>query len=733
MRRLLNDAVENGEIIYFQHVKVFLTGSSAAGKTSFRRSLFMEPYVEEYESTKLQETKHAYVVSILESKHGEVKWLELTAEQQINHFRSLLEKGQHAKRSTTESSDEVKINRMIKNNDNKSNYEAPKVLVEKLDKSNGLESDLVFPNPLKLVTVVDTGGQPEFIHMLPAIVNCPTINFVIFDMTKKLTDKVEVYYKDKEDTMQSAEENEEDRIKVEVPFKINEECKVKKEDKEKAQIHYRLNEEEKVKVKGKVEIEVYYKRKKDKIPLSYLSYSYEDLIKLLMSITIDSVNQPVIQKRNALEPNSSIFKQQDAEKEISKSYIGFVGTHKDKTTSETIIELNKQLAMLVGRQNQENCHVSVLGTSEKYLHPIDNTISGSNEDSELVEIRKEIEVVTNDMVHFPVPIAWMILEIQVKSFCEFNSQPYITLDEFSDMADREASIKSKEDVNSVLQYFNSLGIFLYFEHVPEMKNYVITDHQWFCSTLCKITCMLSDTSNSSIIDHDSQKEFKKDGLLQKKKLCKMKWNEKIKIECFVKLLLYMKIIACYKKEFYYIPLVLPHCERYHDKYRYLLLEPLLIRFSSGFLPRGFFCSLVVHLLQNVPMKWRKVDFNQNYRNVITFRVFDKHNEFFLRLQDKIYYLEIEVRHHEYFKRRCMFPELEILRDYLNNVCTNLKFDPSKLQYGFLCHGDSEDDHMVVLDSIQDPVDLEGCKKCGKQNFMGPLHKIWFEDVSFKCL
>ena len=245
--------------------------------------------------------------------------------------------------------------------------------------------------------------------------------------------------------------------------------------------------------------------------------------------------------------------------------------------------------MLVGKEKQEKSHVSVLGTNEKYLYPVDNTKSGSNEDNEVVEIRKQIETLTKDMTHVPVPIAWMILEIQVKSFCTSTSKPYITLEMFSAIAYKEASVETKEEVSAVLQYFNSLGIFLYFKDVPEMQNYVVINHQWFFNTLCKITCLLCDSS--SIIDHDSLEKFKKDGLLHKKKLMRMKWDEKIQVESFVALLLHMKIIACYKKEFYYIPHILPHCQYYHDKYRYLLLEPLLVKFSSGFLPRGFFCSL----------------------------------------------------------------------------------------------------------------------------------------------
>ena len=77
----------------------------------------------------------------------------------------------------------------------------------------------------------------------------------------------------------------------------------------------------------------------------------------------------------------------------------------------------------------------------------------------------------------------------------------------------------------------------------------------------------------------------------------------------------------------------------------------------------------------------------------------------------------------------MFPKLTILRNYLQDVCTKLKLDATKLEYGFLCHGDSEDDHMVILDSIENPKNLEKCKKCRKRSQMGPLHKIWFEGVS----
>lgn len=131
------------------------------------------------------------------------------------------------------------------------------------------------------------------------------------------------------------------------------------------------------------------------------------------------------------------------------------------------------------------------------------------------------------------------------------------------------------------------------------------------------------------------------GFLLKNELLNLKSDDKIETKCLVALLCRMKVLAYYEKynkEYSYIPHVLPFCEHYHDKNKYLLLEPFLIRFSSGFLPKGFFCSLVVDLLQNPPSKqWKKIKFDKNYSNVITFQI---KKEFYLRLQDKISYLEI---------------------------------------------------------------------------------------------
>ena len=751
LKRLLDNAVKSGEIINFQHIKIFLTGSSAAGKTSLRRSLFRDDFVADYNSTILQETKHAYVV--LKSKDDKVEWRELTAQQQIDLFKSLLSKlptEKHAKKSDVShdaTSSKTKISR---------NYEAPVTLIKKLDASDGLESEILrIPDPVQMITVIDTGGQPEFIHMLPAIVNCPTINFVVFNMTKKLTDKVEVYYKkgikQKEEGMAMGEK----KIKVEIQCEVEEKDRLKKGDKVevihhkaksnerskdevkkgevKLEVDYKVKQDDEVK-EDKMQVEVHYKENEDKIPLSCLDYTYEDLIKLLMSVTIDSVDRPAIQE----EDNLKVDTLNSGLKSTKQEYrIGFVGTHKDKLIKPEIVirDLNDHLATLVSEQIVEK----ILDEDGKqYLYPVNNKASGrsENEDEEISKIRKRIERVANGMKTKIVPITWMILEIRVKEFCEVNSKHYITLEKFSKIARTEAAIESSKDVDSVLNYFHLLGIFLHFnfkcKDFPDiqMQEYVITDHQWFYKTLCNVVGVLSDKPTSA--NYKRADKFKETGLLRKEEFSNMEWNEGIKIDFFLGLLLRWKIIAVCGED-YFIPYVLPYCQYYFDKYKYLLVEPLLVRFSSGFLPRGFFCSLVVDLLQRLPAYWYKVYYSQNYRNVITFRVDDEEDNFFLRLQDKIYYLEIQVRHDKDCNKRCVNKEFDIIRRFLHSVCDNLNLDPDKLEYGFICNddseGDSKVDHMVVLDSnLQNPK-LKHCSKCMKSSKMGPLHKLWFDEVS----
>ena len=717
----LAKAKRENQVIDFQHIKILLTGSAAVGKTSFCNLLFQSQYSSEYTSTEVMEAKQAMIMnfSMLKQKTNkkEVIWLKLDPKNQIPHIKTLLKSrvfhqinnennpeilqecastfnnsAQEMLYCASDSADDLQDNDDDNDNDDDDDdyddndddenndgdddddviddSDGERVFTDvqrKIISSELLSKTLVIDKneTVKFITVIDSGGQPEYIHMLPAINNCPTINFVVLDMTKHLDDPVMVQYKSKHD-----------QNFTDYP----------------------------------------------------LHYSNLDMIGLLMSLTTDSLEQPTKQtptKARASVPN--------------KSFIGFVGTHKDKLEKESckerIAALNDRLTSIV---EERDCKFAVLPAENGILFPVDNTTAGNSdsEDPVVKMLRRKVEDFMDKMERSgssdnQLPITWMILELELQELYQNNGTKYITYEEYKKIATESASMVP-EEVEESLEHFDFLGVLLNFKEVRGLCNYVIVDHQWLFDSLALIMHLSPDDIDFQ--DHHYKKQFKENKLLAKSELCIINWTDELCPEYFFNLLVYLKVIAIVvlnEVEYYYMPCVLSNTKLCNDKYRFLYSEPLLVQFSSGFLPRGFFCSLVVHLLQNLPTGWdHQLHNTEHFGNVITFRLPDKS---FLRLHDKTSYLEVQIRHHT--RNLCIsyhskvFP---VLCKYFKEVCSKLNFNHEKLQYGFLCHdGKSNDDHIAVIKPFTFllPSELECCRKCSHATKLGEFHRIWFEEVS----
>ena len=627
-----------------------------------------------------------------ETDRKEVVWLKLDPKNQIPHFKTLLKsrmfhqlnKGNEqeilqecgscnvtdheALSYASGSVDDPIILQESNNNDDVTGGDSEFTDVErKILTSDPLPKSLVIDKneSVKFITVIDSGGQPEYVHMLPAINNSPTINFVVLDMTKNLDDPVIVKYKSKHN-----------------------------------------------------------KNFKD-YPLHY---SNLDMIGLLMSLTTDSLEQPT--KQTPIKSRVAI---------PTKSYIGFVGTHKDKlkkrNCKEKLAALNDRLTSIV---EERDCKFAVLPAENGILFPVDNTTAGDSgkEDCVVKMLRRKIEDVMDKIkksgsIDSQLPITWMILELELQELHQNNGTKYITYEEYKRIAIEEASMVP-EEVEESLQHFDFLGVLLHFKEVPGLCDFVIIDHQWLFDSLAMIMHLSPD--DIEFHDHHFKKQFKENRLLAKNELCIVKWEDEFSPEYFFNLLIYLKVIATVmlnKQEYYYMPCVLRNTMQYNDKYIFLYSAPLLVQFSSGFLPRGFFCSLVVHLLENLPTGWdHQLHNTEHFSNVITFQLPDNS---FLRLHDKTSYLEIQIRHYEgdlcvsYCSQ--VFP---VLSQYFKDVCSKLNFNHEKLQYGFLCHdGKTNGDHIAIINPFEFPLpsELKCCRKCPHPTKLGKLHNIWFEKVS----
>ena len=476
LRKFLNN-IDDQAKVNFQHIKIFVTGSAAAGKSGFRRLLLKKEFQSTYESTGPQETEHAYALhssaSLLEkTDSGDIEWFMLSTQEQIDHCKSLIEDSltkkiikpqllNYSARKQTFFATESSVP------SSESSLSESEVK-EKIIQSKGLPEKLKIGDTVKLITIIDTGGQPGYIHLLPVlncptngVVKCPTINFVVHNMTKSLDDPVLVRYK---------------------------------------------------------------KEGHDEIKPYELPYTNKELIKHLMLVTTDLLSS----------------------KSGSKSYIGFVGTHKDllENKFKKINHFNQQFTEIV---KNHNCDDITLPTDHGYLYPVNNTTSGTeNEDNVIKSIRQRIQKVMDQDSH-PLPLVWMILELEVKEYCANKSLSHISLAQYYDIAKSEASISDETSIKLSLLYFHQLGVFLHFAELPDC---VIVDHQWFYDQLSKIVCsehILLPNSNKSL------NIFQNQGIIATDELS-VNVEGDLKLCDLVRILCGMKIMAKFKKddeEFYY--------------------------------------------------------------------------------------------------------------------------------------------------------------------------------------
>ena len=135
-------------------------------------------------------------------QEGEVVWYELNLEEQIRYLKSLLEQEKFHGHKVVDDcgavgSDKHEGNNNVVDDEDDSNGksfpEASQSDLERMIVEADSLPDSCTIDMVKLVTVVDTGGQPEYIHLLPAINSYPTITFIVHDLNEKLHENVNVY------------------------------------------------------------------------------------------------------------------------------------------------------------------------------------------------------------------------------------------------------------------------------------------------------------------------------------------------------------------------------------------------------------------------------------------------------------------------------------------------------------------------------------------------------------
>ena len=760
LRQMLLQAKNEGLTIKVRHAKILFCGASHAGKTSFSRHLRNEEHEKVYKSTPAANAQQVLIsdkVNVVDTN-----WISLDSKletQQITSRLILKLQSQNityqAKSSINDSTSAISGFLLSNSERYFDNIQLTEQAVSKVTHTDsvtvpnlelqenmpenqspvptsehqpspfsvakaeqveytistnqqiGIEEEMAtytnavntpisesIPETWDLFTLLDTGGQPEFINMLPAINSSTAITFVVLNMSNGkacLNNLVTAQYK----------------------------C------------------------------EGYNYDKCD------LKYTNMHLLKCLLS----SVKVAAIKQESFLP---EIVKKV-AEDEHPKPVVCVIGTCADllkkkfgKKYHKEIFEINTEIKQLVESINKEKTLVFWC-RGDNFVIPVDNTLSRKPQKEEFKrKIAEEIKTIrehSNEILkkkaQYEIPISWFILELELRN----NEKVCISLAEVKNICDRIMPSHRRmemEQIIEVLKFYHMYGMLLYFHEVKGMKNFVITNPQWLFINLTKIIMCKFKSNSKDLFDSNIIEEMNK-GICSIELLRRLDLDlQGIELESFVNLLVHLKVIAPMNtmKINYFIPTILPPCNEksifteeecgnpaafsFDRECIHPEVEPLLIEFTFGTIPRGLFGFLMVQLLQDNPDTYEVYGINDHTlrrcSDLICFYVKPCR---YVSLHDKVSHLELQVRvigNEPSYHNEVLIAVMEALK----KVCAEFNWPLSNCRYGFLCHKHEEHshgEHLTLLPNnppYTDEIPKHACCNWQKPTALSKAHTVWFK-------
>ena len=440
-----------------RHAKILFCGASGAGKTSFCHLLKHKPFSEKHVSTGLGDAQQIMVSVKATMKDNMLT--ELDPAEEIHQLKLRLKYNKllgisEPKRNVDEStgSDLNSIACSINETPTKADFlfssiaatnklvQPPQKIqvqcnVDKQLASTIYNNEKQFKEPPQIwdvLTLLDTGGQPQFINMLPAVNTSATITFVVLNMmggAKMLDEHVQVHYNKDGNTPSKHK-----------PYPLN--------------------------------------------------YTNKDLIKCLVALLKDSIvrNIPSLAAecvlKAAKESRPGIcfvgthldkVKQEDVN-EISEKLEEII-KELEASNSINILCLNNILLAVdntvAGKECPQNTTVNKI---QLQLKAMMENLAVYDVPITWVILELEIRQECNKKRKSFLPISDVIIMYNNIAVCSHDE------------------MKTELQVRAALQFHHRFGVLLYFHEVPGMNEYVISNPQWLFANLTNlVSCSFEET------------------------------------------------------------------------------------------------------------------------------------------------------------------------------------------------------------------------------------------------
>ena len=671
------EARTKGDAIKVRYGKVIFSGSCAAGKTSFFRLLMQKKFEDQYTSTGLADAHRAifvtkvYIQSSTADEDVEFKVLDFNSE--ISQLRSHV----HTK---------------VSKPTNDGTPQATESMTEiETDMATISETDQIPTETIwDILTFVDTGGQPEYISMLPAVNSSVMITFVVHKMEEGV-----------------------------------------------ASLHSPVT----VQHSGKCCFQPYS-----------LGYSNLDLIKTLISFTnnIFLLKKPFLDEVCCKEGNSvsylsfvGTYLDKVSEDDISDIDSILARTVADSELENVWAKVNPEFDYLIPVDNT----TAGQADEDKSASKIRKNIYRLLQEQAVYEVpyvwlllELEIRKVCEDRGSSFITYT-EVLELCKEKKLMNNNEDFI-----------RNGLKFHH-LFGVLLYFDEVegmrNLIITDQKWLFNKLTEIVLHSYYSGLTSKDFYDFEHKGifNKTLLDKmDLATEFKKSGIDVET------FDVKISFLNLLQHLKIIAPIENSTK--YFMPCLLQNCNFVEGQQKVLQsygtncvviddncslpIEPLVIQLTLcssfdqiGSFPRGVFCCLVVQLQQdhqNWKLQW-SLNTVKVFSNLVTFFMEYENCGHYITLIDRLFFLEVQVTHDCKIVYRSTIHHhiLCNVRDALHRVGKSLNFGEFNLSFGFLCHECKRPEvHIAKLCKMNETYLFCYCNQPTKVTLS---HKIWFNDVS----
>ena len=498
-------------------------------------------------------------------------------------------------------------------------------------------------NDTLTIFYTDTGGQPEFQEVLPALVAGPTIFLLIFSLAKGLTCLGTRYT-----------------------------------------VTYRAPNGESVPYESSFTVKQVFMQCLSSIASYHNALSRD--VALLDSNTLVKTRVP---------PLSVLT----------------VATHKDLLVDEDEVKkIDEELRGAVEQTSlyKSGCIEYCPGEVEQLIIPVDNYNEGNDSNA----VKKAVQIIIRRKqgkespykIEFPVP--WLALELYLRHL----PQSIITYEECIDIA-KQCNV-SRNDLPKCLWFLHhKTGTIRYYHGIKVLEDYIIVKPDVIFKAVSKL---ITNTFTREEALNPEVMAFRRLGLFKRGTIEQIftNYQSELQIDCglFLALLEHLNILGPVHDpdpEFsdydYFLPCALVHAPEplsSEDQ-----LDPLLVLFEGGFVPKGVFSALLVYLLRN--KEWVIQRDNRKprlYRNQVYFYTDSSGIDCPVSLKATAECFAVHVESKQ-ASSSSWHKISQILEIGIPNVCKHLRYDDSFCthQFGFYCdHPDcaGKGKHIAKVDSTK---------------------------------